>query len=299
MKKIFGIFTAVMLSASFTAGAAGFPDLPDGDVGTAIENAAQHGVLSGYEDGTIGAQRSITRAEMAVMISRCFGAEKHAGLDGFSDVSAEDWYYDAMSRAVAMGAFSGDGDRLNPKDSITFAEVFTIMARVFSMEGGDENVLGRFSDAETIPDWARPYTAMIVENGYWGSGDALRPGEYITRGEFALLLNNIVSVYIDDSGSFNNESGKNIIVRADDVTIESPNGCKLIITADCVSGLTTIKNCTDLKYLVARGGRLHPLGTVFSIRLAMPGTVLYSGDVKIDHGWGERDTFVDFGNAGL
>lgn len=299
MRKILGIFVAIMLATSFTAGATGFSDLPDGEIGAAIENAALHGVLNGYEDGTIGAQRSITRAEMAVMISRCFGAEKQVGLDGFSDVSAEDWYYNAMSRAVAMGAFCGDGDMLKPSDNITFAEVFTIIARVFSMESVDESVLSRFSDAETIPDWARSYTAMIVGNGYWGSDNTLRPNEYITRGEFALLLNNIVSVYIDDAGSFTNERGKNIIVRADGVTIENPNGCRLIITADCVSGVTTIKNCNDLKYLVARGGELYPVGTVFSIRLAMPGTVLHSADVKIDHGWGERDTVVDFGNAGL
>ncbi|MGN0162422.1 MAG: S-layer homology domain-containing protein [Candidatus Ornithomonoglobus sp.] len=296
IKRITAMAGAVLLS--FGINAMAFSDMPPGEMGAALENAVKNGIMDGYDDNTIKPDDHITRAEMAAMITRCFGAEAEEDISGFTDVSEEAWYYSAMSRAVAMGAFEGDGDRLSPEDNITFQEVYAVMARVFSMEPADESVLDSIADAELLSDWARQYGAMMVGNGYWGSGsNGLRPGDYITRGEFAVLMNNIVSVYVDEPGSFFNETGGNIMVRAGGVTIENPNGCSLIITGDGTDGLTTIKNCSDLKYLVGRSGELYPIGTVYSIRLAMPGTVLHASEVQADHGWGAEGTVVDLGTS--
>ncbi len=275
-------------------------DMPENELGDALQKSVENGIMTGYEDGTIRAYNYITRAEMAVMITRCFDAEEQADISAFTDISEQDWCYETMSRAVAMGAFSGDGDKLMPDDNITFQEVFTIIAKVFSMEEEDTDVLDKYSDSEDIADWAEGYTAMIVARGYWGKDtEKLRPLENITRGEFAQLMNNIISVYVDEPGVFVNETGGNIMVRAEDVTINDPNGCELIVTGDGVNGLTVINNCDNLKYLVVRGGEVYPVGTVFSIRLAMPGTVLNAAEVKVDHGGGVEGTTVNFGDKNL
>ena len=57
---------------------------------------------------------------MAQSITNAIGATKTADLTGYTDVPATKWYYDAMSKAVAMGIIFGYGNGLiKPEKNIT------------------------------------------------------------------------------------------------------------------------------------------------------------------------------------
>ena len=93
-----------------------FSDMPEDWSKPALESAVDNGLLNGA-NGKIMPQEYLTRAQMAAVINRAFGAENVAVLAEYEDVKASDWFFLDMAKAVAMGTFQGSGGKLNPNDS--------------------------------------------------------------------------------------------------------------------------------------------------------------------------------------
>ena len=265
---------------------ADFPDMPQGEKAkTAITNAVSNGILSGYEDGTLRPDAPITRAEMASIITRVFGATEPNDVSVFSDVSADAWYYNAVSNAYLMGAFSGDENmRMNPTNNITFQETFTVLSQVFDLlppytvvEGEvdkdslpentvyvgpnprhakvrlyDVSALSARADAYGTADWAKVYVAGVIANGGC-DGITIAPTEYIKRVEFAIVMDNIIKNYIDEAGTYSELPEGNTMIRCDDVLLDNVSTDSDIYIADCVKpgrlGMDNVK----AKRLIVRG----------------------------------------------
>ena len=60
---------AMTLSVGITAGA--FDDMPQGEMGEALQNAVDAGLINGIDDKTIAPYENITRAQMAAIFQRC------------------------------------------------------------------------------------------------------------------------------------------------------------------------------------------------------------------------------------
>ncbi len=114
-----------------------FPDTAqDAWYTDAVTWAAEHGVVSGYSDGTFGPDDTITREQMAMILcsyARYKGVDvtAQAGLDSFSDASSVSGWADAAMRwAVAEGLILGTGDgQLNPGGSATRSQVAALLNR--------------------------------------------------------------------------------------------------------------------------------------------------------------------------
>jgi len=257
MKKILSFVLGGLLIAStvFTASAANvsdFSDMPNDWSTTALTAAVDNGLLTG-SDGKILPADNLTRAQMATIISRAFGATSKAPLDGFTDVPASAWYYEYMQKAVAMGVFAGDGSGLlTPENNITREQVFTVLARAFKLENGDASVLDKFTDKGDISSWATGFTAALVSNGYVnGSNGRLNPKSNITRAEFAQIMYNMVKTYIDSPKTLTGTYRGNIVIRSSDVSVLSNATIDgiLIICESCenveISTAARIKNTVD------------------------------------------------------
>ena len=114
-KKLIGLVVAgVMLisavSTVFAASAADFSDFPSGWSKEAMLAAVDNGLLIGYEDNTVRPKSNLTRAEMATIITRSFGAKTTADISKYTDVSPSDWFYDSIAKVVKMGAMQGVSD---------------------------------------------------------------------------------------------------------------------------------------------------------------------------------------------
>ena len=74
--------------------------------------------ISGYEDGTFRPDKTVTRAEAAVMI---FGLLKEVPAERavFEDVSAEDWYFDAVGVLAAAGVIVDEDEQFEPMEPIS------------------------------------------------------------------------------------------------------------------------------------------------------------------------------------
>jgi len=92
-----------------------FSDMPADWSTEALETAVNNGLLKGYDD-KIQPYDSISRAEVATVINRAFGAHTTVSIDGIEDVQREDWHYSELAKAVAMGTLNGDGNGVYRKD---------------------------------------------------------------------------------------------------------------------------------------------------------------------------------------
>ena len=97
--------------------------------GPFIERMAQLGVTAGCGDGTFCPDNTVTRAQMAVFLTRAFNLDP--GPDpGFSDVAPDAWYYAQVAALAASGITAGCGEgTFCPTQQTTRAQMATFLAR--------------------------------------------------------------------------------------------------------------------------------------------------------------------------
>jgi len=266
MKKIITWALVVMLVVAMmplTAQAAEFLDMPNDWSTQALENAVENGLLEGY-NGYIMPDAYLTRAQMAAVITRAFAAYKDASLAAFTDVPATAWYADEMAKGVQMGVFIGSADKLNPEDNITREQAFLVLARAIKLMNPSETALNAFSDKDSVSSWAKDAMACMVQEGYvQGSGGKLNPKAYITRAEFAQVMDNIFKHYISAAGEYTEDYTGNVIVNVPGVTLKglTING-DLIIGDGVGEGTVTLDGTVVTGRLVVRGGGVNSVRIV-------------------------------------
>lgn len=269
---IMGLIGAMLLSTNaFAAVPSDFSDFPTDWSAPAMTHAVQNGLLNG-SDGKILPKGLLTRAQMATMVNRAFASSAKASLTSFTDMVPGVWHYDEMAKSVQMGAFQGADGKLNPNDPITREQAFAVLARAFGLADGKASSLDKFSDGAQVSSWARGAVAALVEQGYVSGADgALNPQSYITRAEFAQVMDALVAAYADQDLKDQTVEG-NLILRTNS-TLENVTVKGDLILADGVSA-ASLKNVTVTGRLVVRGGtdgvKLTKSTAKGGIRLANP-----------------------------
>lgn len=224
--------TMLLPSGAFAADLSRFNDFPNDWSSNALEKAVDHGLLNG-SNGKIDGQGLLTRAQMAAIVSRAFGATKSASLKDYRDMLPDAWYYNDMGRAVQMKAFQGADGLLHPDDSITREEAFVVLARAFALTDGRSASLSGFSDNGAVSSWASGSLSALVENGYVnGANGRLNPKNNITRAEFAKIITDMAASYADSSSIANQTVDGNLIVRADGASLSGVTVNGDLIIAD-------------------------------------------------------------------
>lgn len=249
---IMGLIGAMLLSTNaFAAVPSDFSDFPTDWSAPAMTHAVQNGLLNG-SDGKILPKGLLTRAQMATMVNRAFASSAKASLTGFTDMVPGVWHYDEMAKSVQMGAFQGADGKLSPNDPITREQAFAVLARAFGLADGKASSLDKFSDGAQVSSWAKGAVAALVEQGYvTGANGALNPQSYITRAEFAQVMDALVAAYADQDLKDQTVEG-NLILRTNS-TLENVTVKGDLILADGVSA-ASLKNVTVTGRLVVRGG---------------------------------------------
>ena len=99
LSMLLAVCFVVMLLPGFASAATTFADMPNDYSTKALEAAVANGLLNG-SNGKIMPNDKLTRAQMAAIISRAFGATEQASLTGFTDVSKSAWYFADNGKAV-------------------------------------------------------------------------------------------------------------------------------------------------------------------------------------------------------
>ncbi|MHB9150155.1 MAG: S-layer homology domain-containing protein [Thermoleophilia bacterium] len=197
------VILSILLMGSTAASA--FPDVPSYDpYADAIDDLAGRGIINGFENGTFGPDKSVTRQQFAKMIVLTLGlSASEADVCQFSDVTnggASSLYPDNfVAVAAARGITNGTGNNLfSPHDDISRAQVITMVVRaVENLHGG---VLSAPSAGFTST-WNPAYSSIHGPNSrnaeYNGllAGlplDELDPWDPMPRGEVAQVLHNLL-----------------------------------------------------------------------------------------------------------
>ncbi len=252
---VFSFVMIMVLGVTATA----FDDMPNNWATPALESAVENGLLTG-DGNLLKPDDYITRAQMATVMVRAFGAVQEKDLSEFTDVSKNAWYYSYLSRAYQMNIFLGDGaGHMTPDDYVTREQAFTVVCRVLCLEDGDAVSLEIFEDCALVSDWAKGAVSAMVENGYVnGSNGRLDPKSYITRAQFAQLMYNVFSLYIDfaaDLAKLKDVKG-NVVLR-NAIPLENVSFEQDVVIGDGVNaplGLLNFKNVSVAGRIVIRAG---------------------------------------------
>lgn len=131
-----------------------------------IAYARLKGLTNGYPDGTFRPEKSITRAEAAVLLANAAGVSE-GGTGTFSDVKEGVWYAASVEALYKAGIVSGLPDgTFRPNKYVTRAEAVTMIIMM------TENALDKLQRAN-IQEYAYcPFSD--IKKGYWAYAYILR-----------------------------------------------------------------------------------------------------------------------------
>lgn len=157
----------------------------------AAEILNKKGVISGYPDNTFRPDKSVTRAEFSKMCALLFGIKTYKR-SSFEDVSENDWFYDYVSALSERRIILGYNGFFNPLSKIKREDAAVIIARILELKGIGLDEKDYFDDSDSVSDYAKDAVASLYAlKAVNGDNGKFKPRDYITRGETAVLLNNI------------------------------------------------------------------------------------------------------------
>ncbi|SCG81794.1 S-layer domain protein [Proteiniborus sp. DW1] len=151
----------------------------------AAERLIAMGILTGFEDGSLGLEQNITREQFATLAVRLLAmedeVEKFKKDSIFKDVKKDRWSAGYINIAVNQGLIVGRGDgTFAPSDKITHGEILTILVRL----------LGYDKTVDQSKKWPQNYVDKAKELGI-NIADGIDPSTPAIRGD--------VVVYVDKS----------------------------------------------------------------------------------------------------
>ena len=232
---------------------------------SSIERWSAYGIIQG-SNGQFDPNGQLTCAQLATILAKLLKlpAAKDAG---FTDNTADAWYYDAINRCAAAGILNGNGDgTVTPEAPITRERAMVMLARALGIEPIRKPDLTKYTDAAQVSAYAQGYLAAMIKAGIVGGvGDnRLAPQDNINRASTVTILDRAIGVYADKDGmTVNAKDGELVLVVAKNVkVINAPEGTKIVV-ADGATGLTVNGKSVsdDQTYIVPKTEPAKPSGS--------------------------------------
>lgn len=154
-----------------------------------------HGLMSGVSPHYFAPNAVTSRAMFATILYRLAGRPA-VGSGTFSDVSAGEWYADAVTWASENGVMEGSGGgRFQPEDPITREQMAATLYRYARYQGYDVSArvdLSGYTDVHAVSNWASDAMRWAIGEGLvTGISNRilfLDPASNATRAQTATML---------------------------------------------------------------------------------------------------------------
>ena len=219
---------------------------------SSIERWSGHGIIQG-SNGLFDPNGQLTCAQLATILAKLLKlpVAKDAG---FTDNTADAWYYDAINRCAAAGILNGNGDgTVTPDAPISRERAIVMLGRALGIEPIREPDLTKYTDAAKVAPYAQGMVAAMIEAGIVGgvTADELAPQDNITRAATVTILDRAIDTYADEAGATVKADGKGIVlVVADDVTVTGSVD-KLLVPANGIE--VTVKGSKNIDDITVSG----------------------------------------------
>ena len=149
--------------------------------------------MNGTSATTFEPQSPLSRAMVAQILYNRAGRPEVSGQPRFSDVSKDQWYYNAVQWASEQGIVSGIGDgKFAPNANVTREQLAMML---YNAQGKPEvnNSLSGFEDTNNVSGWAVDAVKWAVQekiiNGSESNGKLyINPTGNATRAEAATMF---------------------------------------------------------------------------------------------------------------
>ncbi|WP_339286205.1 YDG domain-containing protein [Paenibacillus sp. FSL R5-0486] len=237
-------FSLVNRSYGFTETASvSFKDVTSSNWAYAeVSKAVKAGYIKGYRDGTIGANKPISRQEVAVIISDLLDLSNEASTGNhFTDSNTiASWAKNSVDAIVAKGILQGYDNNFNPNKPITRAEAVVALDRSVNARATDYSLAGTYgpeAGIQTIDGDVLISTAGVTLKNMIIKGNLLF-SEGIQEGDVHLSNVTIKGVTRVEGGGVSTIYLKNTV--ASTLIVDKKKGPVLII----VEGSTTVGEVT-------------------------------------------------------
>lgn len=159
-----------------------------------LERVIESGIMSGYDPHRFAPDATITRAELACVLTNAFAdhATDDKDVPSFTDLGEAPWAKGSIDTVVASGWMQGYGnEHFGAGDAATREQVCCVLHNV----AGAPEVDGPLVFG-TSP-WAREALTWAVREGIIGQGGAVRPKDGSTRIETATMVLRLLDVLED------------------------------------------------------------------------------------------------------
>ena len=166
-----------------------FADVADNTWYTnAVNYCAGRKYMSGYNYSTFKPNNTITRAEMATIMTSMLKLDLKAS-NTFTDVKNGKWYTEPILKCVKAGIMSGySNTQFGPSDTLTREQGAVILAKAFNV--GKATGRTTFSDDAKISKWAvGSVKAMVAKGLITGVGNnRFSPNTTMTRAQVSQII---------------------------------------------------------------------------------------------------------------
>ncbi|MBQ2890596.1 MAG: S-layer homology domain-containing protein [Clostridia bacterium] len=204
LKRLIALVAVFALALTTIASAASFTDVAeDSAYYKAVEQLHKIGIIDGYTDGTFGAEKTVTRSEMAKLIAAMQGyAESAAGkaVTKFSDVPSTHWASGYIAAATGVAIDGRPDGTFAPEEEVKYEDaVKMIMA-----------TLGYTVVANANGGYPMGYVSAAIKEGVTEDVVKAAVGTPASRGTIAQLIYNAIDTplveqitwNLDGSGDF-------------------------------------------------------------------------------------------------
>lgn len=187
LKKVISSVAALtMVASSVAAFAVDFPDVEStASYAQAVQELSALDVISGYDDGTFGPDKLVTRAEITKMIVDALAerssAEASTESTKFADVSADHWAKGYINQGVANGFIAGMSDtEFDPDANVTYVQAQKMLV----------SAIGYETYAQAQGGWPIGYKTYAASLDITKGISGIKDSTELTRAQVAQMIDN-------------------------------------------------------------------------------------------------------------
>lgn len=161
--------------------------------GDAVAAVYAQGLMMGTAEDTFAPELAATRGMVVSILHRLAGSPT-VSAEVFKDVTADDWYGQAVAWAASEGIASGtSAETFSPNAAVTREQLAALLCNFAAQQGVDTTArsdLSCFDDAATVSDWAQDAVSWAHAEGLLAGTSAtmLAPQGEATRAQLAAML---------------------------------------------------------------------------------------------------------------